>query len=79
MVSKLGYEVLRRVQTHQTCLLIISVVLRNGVSRIPALIRDALISVFQLQARVRTAGTSSPESVTAASDIVVYVSSILVI
>ena len=79
MVLKLGYKVLRRLQTHQTCLLIIPVVLRNGGSRIPSLIRDALISVFQLQARVRTAGTASPESVTAASDIVAYVSSILVI
>ena len=81
MASKLGQEVRRRSQTHQACFLIIPVVLRNGVSRISAFIRDALILEFQLQARFRNAGTASgsSESVAVASDIVAYASSIRVI
>ena len=79
MASKLGQEVRRRSQTHQACFLIIPVVLRNGVSRISAFIRDALILELQLQARFRNAGTASSESVAVASDIVAYDSSILVI
>ena len=55
MSSKLGQEVRRRSQTHQACFLIIPVVLRDGVSRISAFIRDALILEFQLQARFRNA------------------------
>ena len=59
--------------------MIIQVVLRNGVSRISAFIRDALILELQLQARFRNAGTASSESVAVASDIVAYASSIRVI
>ena len=63
----------------QACFLIIPVVLRNGVSRISAFIRDALILELQLQARFRNAGTASSESVAVANDTVAYDSSILVI